>query len=169
VVRPIQEEDCAGPLTGSKIAVYLDRVQTNGMVADLYVLNLPSRHLTLISRNAQDTSGRDPEAPSWSPDGSLLAFTQWWPADSFPQIWVARAGEGHSTPKLLAQVAAQPAWSPDGARIAFTRYSGNDWREDVHIMWADGTHDRRLSAGSSPSWSPEVLVARWDLHRLHGA
>src|SRR5579864_3643143 len=52
----------------------------------------------------------------------------------------------------------RPAWSPDGTRIAFA--SDRTGRFRIHVMHADGTHDRRITASKhggdlSPSWSPD--------------
>jgi len=59
----------------------------------------------------------------------------------------------------------EPAWSPDGTKIAFSsRRSGSF---DIHVMGADGTGARRLTAtkedDSHPSWSPDggrIVFAR---------
>jgi Tol biopolymer transport system component len=42
-----------------------------------------------------------------------------------------------------------PAWSPDGRLLAFVRDGV------VHVVRADGSGLRRLTAGSSPAWAPD--------------
>ncbi|HKP90111.1 MAG TPA: hypothetical protein VJT75_09075 [Thermoleophilaceae bacterium] len=86
----------------------------------------------------------DGGAPSWSPDGALIAF--------------GAAGDGIHTikpdgtgGKQLTDGAsdANPTWSPDSARIAFER-GGEIWRMD-----ADGTNLKRLTKkGAQPAWRP---------------
>lgn len=46
-----------------------------------------------------------------------------------------------------------PAWSPDGTRIVFsTNRSGKD---ELYVVKADGSGERRLRGGSEPEWSPD--------------
>lgn len=55
-----------------------------------------------------------------------------------------------------------PSWSGDGGRVAFIRDSAPDdeaYEHDVHVMNADGTAPRSLTAGAAddqaPVWSPD--------------
>jgi len=45
------------------------------------------------------------------------------------------------------------AWSPDGTRIAFTNWRSG--RDEIYVVNADGTGERRLGSGDSPDWSPD--------------
>ncbi len=74
---------------------------------DIYAVNADGSGLTRV------TQGLD---PSWSPDGSQIAFVRW----TTPWgIYIANA-EG-SDERLLfpSSVARAPVWSPDGSQIAF--------------------------------------------------
>ena len=46
-----------------------------------------------------------------------------------------------------------PVWSPDGRTIAFTSLRDGD--SAVYLMDADGSDQRRLTAGADPAWSPD--------------
>ena len=48
---------------------------------------------------------------------------------------------------------ADPVWSPDGRTIAFTSLRDGD--SAVYLMDADGSEQRRLTAGADPAWSPD--------------
>jgi Tol biopolymer transport system component len=58
--------------------------------------------------------------PSWSPDGSAVAFSARRTADEPEQLFrIARTG---GDLRALPGEASRPAWSPDGSRIASERY-----------------------------------------------
>jgi Tol biopolymer transport system component len=100
---------------------------------------------------SRDASGN--WAPSWSPDGSEIAFATTNSAD----IAVAKAdGSGR---RLLIQDATQdmaPSWSPDGTEIAFFRSFGFGV---LYTMRSDGSGLRQLATVGAttdvpPAWSP---------------
>jgi TolB protein len=85
--------------------------------------------------------------PSWSPDGSQIAYRS--ERSGNPEIWVMDA-DGSGQRRLTEGLS--PAWSPDGSLIAF---SG---REGLSLIRPDGTGLRVLphtEGGEYPSWSPD--------------
>lgn len=97
-------------------------------------------------------------APSWSPDGSKLAFVS--ERDGSPDIWVMTS-DG-SDPVDLTQDEAKdhsPAWSPDGEWIAFASVRDSLYWE-LYLMRPDGSDVQRLTwwedaSDLSPTWSPD--------------
>jgi Tol biopolymer transport system component len=109
--------------------------------------------------------------PSWSPDGSTIAFLREVSSDG--GIYVVRP-DGAELHRVAATKAtfysgAEPAWSPDGSRIAYTngvnsgksRY-GPPPGQEIFVVDADGLNERRLTelapklvADGSPTWSPD--------------
>jgi TolB protein len=104
--------------------------------------------------------------PSWSPDGSRIAFarvvdpTSDGP-DSLPQIWTT-APDGTDAVQLTrdGRIAQDPAWSPDASILSFS-----DGGSDICLIGADGEGLHRLEIPSgwgeeaeSPygaTWSPD--------------
>lgn len=102
--------------------------------------------------------------PSWSPDGTRIAYTSDWNAFDFVfEIWTVMS-DGSGARALrngwgLEQY--QAAWSPDGSRIALIECS---WAavscssSVIAVMNADGSNLVRLITASGfarPSWSPD--------------
>jgi len=70
--------------------------------------------------------------PTWSPDGSSIAFVTW-SDDEGGHIYRVRA-DGKGRPQRLTDVAARYedlAWSPDGERIVALRSAARDLQESV--------------------------------------
>ena len=77
------------------------------------------------------TDPADDFAPSWSPDGSTLAFTSFRIGNC--DIWTIPAGGGTPTQITTdADLDGNPAWSPDGTAIAFDSGRSGNW--DVWVI-----------------------------------
>jgi TolB protein len=101
-------------------------------------------------------SGSDAPAPSWSADGSKLAFVKH--AGRSDEIYVSDA-RGKHLQRLTSNrfTDGAPTWSPDGTKIAFTHYGAGI---DIFVMDADGKHQVNLtntpdSDEDEATWSPD--------------
>jgi hypothetical protein len=109
-------------------------------------------------------------APSWSPDGRLVAYGESQldrHADFRPEIRVVPAQGG--TSRRILEDAQEPAWSPDGRRLAFSstrdrhgRRCGSDecwYAGELYTADASGHGLVRLTRTEgdelSPEWSPD--------------
>jgi len=99
-------------------------------------------------------SGND-LAPSWSPDGSRIAFQS--DRDGNYEIYVMNA-DGSSQTRLSHHPAGDylPSWSSDGSRIAFN--SDRDGNLEIYVMNSDGTDQKRVTDNPASDtwleWSP---------------
>ncbi len=102
--------------------------------------------------------------PSWSPDGSRIAFQAFTSQPSRGDIVVIGA-EGGATTNLTAQFTfayvASPSFSPDGQLIAYERGDTGAAGSDIYTMRAsDGLEQTNLTSdvpealNSNPSWGP---------------
>jgi Tol biopolymer transport system component len=106
------------------------------------------------------------DAPTWSPDGSRIAFTTF--RHGRGEIYVMDAN-GRQQRRLTRNTAHDDhaAWSPDGRRIAFmSTRAGNS---EIYVMNADGTAQRRLTNEPKndylPTWSPDGSRIAWRTDR----
>lgn len=106
--------------------------------------------------------GGDDGWPSWSPDGSRIAFHS--DRSGNQDIWLANA-DGTGLARLTHHPADDrfPNWSPDGTRIAFT--SKRSGAEDIWVvnvataLQGDDSHAVNLTNSPHrdryPFWSPD--------------
>ncbi len=68
---------------------------------------------------------------------------------------ISDAQSGERT--LLLPSGKDPVWSPDGRQIVFVREpSFNQYTaEEIWVVQADGTQERRLARGGYPKWAPD--------------
>lgn len=105
--------------------------------------------------------------PTWSPDGSKIAYSSTRDRSSFGlDIWVMDADGSNQT--RLTDAAGQngrASWSPDGSKIAYASIvdvvAGGDTTQvgEIWVMNADGSSPTALTSdgafANSPSWSPD--------------
>jgi Tol biopolymer transport system component/ribosomal protein L40E len=97
--------------------------------------------------------------PSWSPDGSKIAFGRLTGNDL--QVFVMNSDGSGQHSLTNSGDDDEPDWSPDGSKIAFASERDGSW--EIYVMNADGSAQRRLtrtelrtSTGNQvPRWSPD--------------
>jgi TolB protein len=140
---------------GEKIAFASNR---NGFW-DLYLLDLASGDVTQLTNTPQYEG-----APTWSPDGSFLAFESY--DNDNLNIVIGPANDPLSKPIPLTNSSASdhsPVWAPDGRHIAFISDG------EVILANLDRTDESRfqnlsntpLASESHPVWSPDGKRLAW--------
>lgn len=136
---------------GSKIAFVARRSRRAGGGKIVMAMDFDGKGKYSLTRNSSLNI-----LPSWSPNGSQVAFTSY--MRNNPDLYVVGAGGGR--PKRISKhpgMNTGGSWSPDGTRIAVTL--SKDGNPEIYIINAStGAIVRRLTNNraidTSPTWSP---------------
>lgn len=105
--------------------------------------------------NPRAITFKDDIDPTWSSDGSMIAFAS--SRSGKRQLYVANAnGKNVNQVTDLNNMGGRSSWSPDGTKLAF--YRGPSGDRDIYVINIDGTGLKRLTNGGdnlAPSWSPD--------------
>jgi len=116
----------------------------------LYIMDENGANPTRLTTDASDN------APTWSPDGSQVAFMS--ARDGNWEIYIVDLA--NPEPRRLTTNPANdglPTWSPDGQRIAFLSDRGGIWA--IHLMNPDGSDQQQLipTGGTYKDWLSEQI------------
>jgi TolB protein len=141
---------------GSRIAfVGVDQQGSSsggGANYDVFVMNADGSDVANLTTSPQDVrSGDSQGSPTWSPDGSMIAYWNDSSDHAAQGVYVMNA-DGSDQHKVSGGGSSM-SWSPDGSRIVF---SLNDGLWTVH---PNGTGLTQLTQSPSydhfPTWSPD--------------
>jgi len=140
---------------------------------DLCIINPDNVSEHRFLTETDDAEGEE-RTPSWSPDGSLIAYNGFYEAFGSWDVWtldpsksaaeVEATNISESADRGVEEL-VQPAWSPDGTMLAYAeRYGSNappNLESEVYVSPADGTADPLAIDSTSnrseltPAWSPD--------------
>lgn len=93
--------------------------------------------------------------PSWSPDGSKIAYYVF--EEGKFDIWIV-SSTGGGTPTRITNSANNnrcPAWSPDGTKIAFMNNTGASFPYQLRYVTLATGEETVVADGYLPHWSPD--------------
>ncbi len=137
-------------LAGTKIAYVI----AGGGFWFLVVADADGQNPNVILRSSQPIM-----SPSWSPDGSRLAYVSF--EGRRPQIVVQEVYNGARRVVSAAPgINGAPSWAPNGQRLAFTL--SKDGNPEIYALDLGSQNPVRLTTGSSidtePVWLPDGSV-----------
>lgn len=108
---------------------------------DLWLQDMQANKVVQLTRKEADRSRYSDGGPSWSPDGTRIAYSRW---DGHWEIWTM-AADGTQAKQLTAssEHSGDPRYSPDGRRIYYTSSRTGWWQ--VWSMAADGSDQRQVT------------------------
>ncbi|HEY3478610.1 MAG TPA: hypothetical protein VGL02_06880 [Streptomyces sp.] len=145
------EAGAAGVAAGDRSIVFA-RYTAAAPTEDLYTIS-PSGGSTA---KLTHTSTVSDVMPSWSPDGTRVAFVRYGSGGAIDGIWTMKSAGGDLKAVPGTKGASDPAWSPDGKKLAYARPVGT--QREIYVAHIDGTHATRLTHTAAddlhPTWSP---------------
>lgn len=134
---------------GSKVVFVSFRDEPGG---EIYSVNVDGTDLRRLTHNRRDDGstlvGTDSN-PTWSPDGTQIAFHSWISGGT-PGLYKMNA-DGTGITRLADATSGGISWSPDGSRITYSKLNGNF--VDTWIVDANGANPRFLVEARNLSWS----------------
>jgi len=72
--------------------------------------------------------------PTWSPNSTMLAFTDYGGTPIGDHIFTVLAGGGLKTQRTCHPIDLQPNWSPDGQKIVYAQTLSDPQQTDIFVM-----------------------------------
>jgi Tol biopolymer transport system component len=136
---------------GSKIAFETTRDDPYNL--EIYTMNADGTNQVNITNNLHTVGAHNDYYPTWSADGSKIAFV--FDGDGTDEIFVMNAdGSGRvNLSNLPTSYEYSPSWSADDSKIAF-QSDKDDGRGEIYVMDANGGNITRLTVNTGNGVDP---------------
>lgn len=113
-----------------------------GAYGQVYVMRADGSEVRQLTNSETSSFG-----PSWSRDGTMLAYVGDCPGASIGTLCVMKADGSDKRAVAESQYDSAPRWSPDGKHIIVSRMdrNGNLESAELHVLSVDGDEDRQLT------------------------
>jgi len=123
-----------------------------GNIFDIFVTDAQGRHRRNVTRFG---GGNLNYGPSWSPNGTKLAFFGAWYGGGIRIVNVDGTGATEVVGVGYPGSIGSPSWSPDGQRLLYGSVRGAH-PSAVYVVDIDGKNETKLiDSAASPVWSPD--------------
>jgi uncharacterized repeat protein (TIGR01451 family) len=119
--------------------------------AEIYLMGYDGTNQTRLTWDG-DYDGM----PSWSPDGNKVAFISH--RTGGYRVYTMNSDGSNLVMLSTQSYSAHPYWSPDGSQIAYDADGDGDGWQELWLMNADGTNQRRVY---SPGMYHDSYVSGW--------
>ncbi len=135
---------------------------------EIGVMDVDGDHARLITKDRSINL-----SPSWSPDGSKIAYTTFSGRGGTPEVAIIGATGGGATKRITANgtVNVSPTWTPNGQLTISSAMHGDT---DIYLMSLTGDVVKKITGSFgidvNPSWSPDgshLVFASERAGRLH--